>query len=157
MCYEKHMSGGLVLVVDDEADIRRLVRELLERAGYVVDEAADGRTALRMLYASKPELVVLDVTMPELDGWQTLERIRDVSDVPVLMLSARGAELEKVRGLRAGADDYVTKPFGKQELLARVEALRRRPTSRQAAPGIISDPLLTIDFAQARVTAGDKE
>jgi DNA-binding response OmpR family regulator len=157
MCYEKHMSGGLVLVVDDEADIRRLVRELLERAGYVVDEAADGRTALRMLYASKPELVVLDVTMPELDGWQTLERIRDVSDVPVLMLSARGAELEKVRGLRAGADDYVTKPFGKQELLARVDALRRRPR-REAAPSeAYADSVVEIDFAKAQVRVNGTE
>ena len=91
----------------------------------VVDEAADGKTGLRKLFVNTPSLVILDVTMPELDGYQTLERIRDLSDVPVLMLTARSQELEKVRGLSAGADDYVAKPFGRQELLARVQALLR--------------------------------
>ncbi len=78
-----------ILVVDDDADIRQLLRELLERIGYAVDEAEDGKTALRRLFANAPSLVILDVTMPELDGYQTLERIRDLSDVPVLMLTAR--------------------------------------------------------------------
>ena len=114
-----------VLVVDDDPDIRLLLKELLERAGYAVDEAADGKTGLRKLFVNTPSLVILDVTMPELDGYQTLERIRDLSDVPVLMLTARSQELEKVRGLSAGADDYVAKPFGGQELLARVQALLR--------------------------------
>ena len=117
-----------VLVVEDEGDVRRLVRVLLERAGHTVVEAANGLEALRLLDEDAPDLVVLDVAMPELDGWQTLERIRDLTDVPVLILTARAGELDKVRGLRGGADDYVTKPFGRQELLARVEALlRRRP------------------------------
>src|SRR5205085_2692935 len=83
--------------------------------------AQDGRAGLRELYAGSPDLVILDVAMPGLDGWETLERIREVSDVPVLMLTARDAELERVRGLRGGADDYVVKPFGRQELVARVE------------------------------------
>jgi DNA-binding response OmpR family regulator len=97
--------------------------------------------------------VVLDVSMPELDGWQTLERIRDLSDVPVLMLTARGAELERVRGLQAGADDYVVKPFGRQELVARVQALLRRG-GRDAAEQQESyaDDRLTIDFGQRAVT-----
>jgi DNA-binding response OmpR family regulator len=115
-----------VLVVEDEEDVRTLVRVLLERAGHAVTEAANGLEALRRVQASTPDLVVLDVTMPELDGWQTLERIRDLCEVPVLMLTARAGELDKVRGLKGGADDYVTKPFGRQELLARVEALLRR-------------------------------
>ena len=89
-----------ILVVDDDEDIRMLLRELLERAGYTVDEAGDGRTALRNLFATPPALVILDVTMPDMDGYQTLERIRDLSDVPVIMLTARPQELEKVRGLR---------------------------------------------------------
>src|SRR6266498_5235272 len=122
------MSDASVLVIDDDADIRALVAELLRRAGLAVEEAADGRAGLRALHQSPPDLVVLDVTMPELDGWATLERIRDLSDVPVLMLTARGGELDTVRGLRAGADDYLSKPFGRQELLARVEALLRRAT-----------------------------
>jgi DNA-binding response OmpR family regulator len=152
--YENGMSRGHVLVVDDEADIRGLVRELLERADFTVQEAANGREGLRALYARGPDLVVLDVSMPELDGWATLERIRDLSDVPVLMLTARAAELEKVRGLKAGADDYMTKPFGRQELLARIEALLRRAGAREEAPATYADELLTIDFGQRAVTVG---
>jgi DNA-binding response OmpR family regulator len=148
------MKRARVLVVDDDADIRGLLRELLERAGYEVVEAANGREGLRTLYSASPDLVFLDVSMPELDGWQTLERIRDISDVPVLMLTARAAELEKVRGLKAGADDYVTKPFGRQELLARVEAHLRRTGSREEQPGTYADGLVTIDFAQREVTVG---
>jgi len=126
--YECCMDRQRVLVVDDEEDIRTLVRTLLERAGKDVVEAPDGRQGLRALHSERPSLVILDVTMPELDGWATLERIRDLSDVPVLMLTARGGELDTVRGLRSGADDYLSKPFGLGELLARVEALlRRRP------------------------------
>ena len=118
--YGSGMKRGRVLVVDDDADIRGLVRELLERQGYDVAEAANGKEGLRAFYAAPPDVVLLDVSVPELDGWETLERIRDLSDVPVAMLTARAAELEKVRGLKAGADDYVTKPFGRQELLARI-------------------------------------
>src|SRR6185437_7835472 len=106
---------------------RGLLRALLERAGHQVVVAPDGRAGLRELYAGSPDLVILDVAMPGLDGWATLGRIREVSDVPVLMLTARDAELERVRGLRAGADDYVVKPFGRQELAARVDVLLRRP------------------------------
>jgi DNA-binding response OmpR family regulator len=151
------MSRGRILVVDDEPDVRRLVKELLERSGYDTLEAEDGRAGLRSFYSNPPDLVVLDVQMPELDGWQTLERIRDLSDVPVLMLTARTGELEKVRGLRGGADDYVTKPFGKQELLARVEALMRRPRRESAPVEAYSDAVVEINFAQARVTVGGEE
>jgi DNA-binding response OmpR family regulator len=146
------MKRACVLVVDDDADIRGLLKELLARAGYDVVESSNGRDGLRTLYASSPDLVLLDVSMPELDGWQTLERIRDISDVPVVMLTARAAELEKVRGLQAGADDYVTKPFGRQELLARVEAHLRRSGERVEQPGTYADGLITIDFAQREVT-----
>jgi DNA-binding response OmpR family regulator len=135
-----------ILVVDDDDDIRGLLRSLLERAGHRVVEAADGRSGLRELYRSKPDLVVLDVAMPELDGWATLERIRDVSEVPVLMLTARDAELERVRGLRAGADDYLVKPFGRQELVARIEALLRRSTRPDTEPSTYADSRLTISF-----------
>ena len=127
------MNAARVLVIDDDADIRGLVTELLGRAGHEVEGAADGRLGLRAFHKSQPDLVVLDVSMPELDGWQTLERIRDLSDVPVLMLTARGDELERVRGLKAGADDYVVKPFGRQELVARVEALLRRTSPETSA------------------------
>jgi DNA-binding response OmpR family regulator len=142
-----------VLVVDDEVDIRTLLRELLGRAGYDVDEAADGRSALRRLYEHPAALVILDVTMPTLDGYQTLERIRDLSDVPVIMLTARTQELEKVRALASGADDYVEKPFGRQELLARVQALLRRTGARAEVKEAYADGFVQIDYADRRVRA----
>jgi DNA-binding response OmpR family regulator len=147
------MSGlkARILVVDDDPDIRGLVGELLVRADYEVVSAGNGREGLRALYAAPPDLVVLDVTMPDLDGWQTLERIRDLSDVPVLMRTARGAELEKVRGLKLGADDYVTKPFGRQELLARIEALLRRHRAPDRPSEAYEDGFVSVDFAQRRV------
>ena len=150
------MKATRILVIDDEEDIRLLVAALLRRAGYEVLEAADGRAGLRLLHESVPDLVMLDVSMPVLDGWQTLERIRDLSDVPVIMLTARDGELEKVRGLKAGADDYVTKPFGRQELLARVEALLRRGSD----PVVVADyddGVVAIDVAQRRVLVRGEE
>jgi DNA-binding response OmpR family regulator len=150
-------SRPRLLVVDDDADIRLLLRELLGRAGFEVDEAADGRTALRRLYEQPPALVILDVAMPEMDGYQTLERIRDLSDVPVIMLTARTQELEKVRGLTAGADDYVAKPFGRQELLARVQALLRRTGGRVEVTEAYADDFVQIDYAQRRVTVEGRE
>jgi len=152
------MNPSRVLVIDDDEDIRTLVVELLRRSGLEVDQADDGRAGLRVFHQSPPDLVVLDVSMPDLDGWQTLERIRDLSDVPVIMLTARGAELERVRGLQAGADDYMVKPFGRQELVARVQALLRRSrTSGEERQERYVDDLLTIDFAQRSVTYDDRE
>jgi DNA-binding response OmpR family regulator len=152
------MKGARVLVIDDDPDVRNLLGELLQRAGHDVTQAEDGRAGLRALHESRPDLVLLDVSMPELDGWQTLERIRDLSDVPVLMLTARGDELERVRGLQAGADDYVVKPFGRQELLARVQALLRRSARRATEhPETYVDATLEIDFAQRSVTYAGRD
>jgi DNA-binding response OmpR family regulator len=148
------MKRSRILVVDDDDDIRGLLRELLTRAGYDVSDAESGKAGLRQFYSSPPDLVLLDVSMPELDGWQTLERIRDLSEVPVVMLTAKAGELEKVRGLKGGADDYVTKPFGRQELLARVEALLRRSGAREDEPTTYADGLITIDYAQREVSVG---
>jgi DNA-binding response OmpR family regulator len=150
------MAASRILVVDDDDDIRGLVRALLERAGHEVTDAQDGRAGLRELYAGSPDLVILDVAMPGLDGWETLERIREVSDVPVLMLTARDAELERVRGLRGGADDYVVKPFGRQELVARVDVLLRRPRTA-GAQETYSDARLSISFARRSVRYDDRE
>jgi DNA-binding response OmpR family regulator len=139
-----------VLVVDDDDDIRLLLGELLRGAGYGVETAQDGRVALRAFHENRCDLVVLDLSMPELDGFQTLERIRDVSDVPVILLTARSGEIDKVRGFRAGADDYVVKPFGRQELLLRIEALLRRapePTHVEH----YDDGTLSIDYGQRLV------
>ena len=153
------MSAARVLVVDDDDDIRGLVRTLLERAGAVVYDAPDGREGLREFHARRPDLVILDVAMPAMDGWQVLDRIRDMSDVPVIMLTARADELERVRGLQAGADDYVVKPFGKQELVARVQALLRRVAraGRTEEPDSYGDGFLTIDWGQHRVLVEDRE
>jgi len=149
-------QASRLLVVDDDPDIRGLLRDVLGRAGYLVDEAPDGRAGLRRLFETPPALVILDVAMPGIDGYATLERIRDVSDVPVLMLTARAEELERVRGLTGGADDYVAKPFGHQELVARVQALlRRAPTTRVAES--YADEFLEIDYPARRVTVGGDE
>ena len=150
------MDASRILVVDDDDDIRGLLRTLLERAGHEVSDAADGRDGLRALYAGSPDLVILDVAMPGLDGWATLERIREVSDVPVLLLTARDAEVERVRGLKSGADDYVVKPFGRQELVARVDVLLRRPRSG-AAQETYADARLSVSFAQSAVRYDERE
>jgi len=150
------MGASRILVVDDDDDIRGLLRTLLERAGHEVTDASDGRAGLRELYAASPDLIILDVSMPGLDGWATLERIREVTDVPVLMLTARDAELERVRGLTSGADDYVVKPFGRQELVARVDVLLRRPRSG-GTQEMYADARLNISFAQRAVRYDDRE
>lgn len=140
-----------ILVVDDERDIRELVELLLQRAGHEVHTASDGRAGMRAFHADPPDLVILDISMPELDGWQTLERIRDLSNVPVLVLTARSAELERVRGLRAGSDDYVIKPFGRQELIARVDALLRRTRDTVLTAERYSDGAIEVDFKGSSV------
>ena len=145
------MSCARILVVDDEADILDLLSELLGESGYDVVRASDGREAMRALFQAQPDLVLLDVAMPELDGWQTLERIRDASDLPVLMLTARAGEDDKVRGLRAGANDYVTKPFSTRELLARIDALLRAHKGSGQPTETYADDFLTVDFADRAV------
>jgi DNA-binding response OmpR family regulator len=151
------MSQTRILVVDDDPTTRELLRGMLERAGHGVREAADGRAGLRDLYAAPPDLVILDVEMPELDGWAMLERIRDLSNVPVLMLTAHRTELERVRGLKGGADDYVIKPFGHQELAARVQALLRRSINRVDEQQTYADALVKIDYGQRAVSYTERD
>ncbi|MFJ3905654.1 response regulator transcription factor [Streptomyces sp. NPDC090025] len=115
-----------LLVVEDDPDLSLALRVLLTRSGYEITLAADGREALRRLFAERPALMVLDLLLPGLDGWEVLDRTRDMSDLPVLVLSGLGGVDDRVRGLRSGADDYLVKPFAQAELLARVEALLRR-------------------------------
>lgn len=116
----------LILVVEDDEDIGHALRVLLGRNGFEVQVVSEGKDGLRLFHESRPDLVVLDVGLPSMDGWTLLERIRELSEAPVLMLTARDSETDKVKGLRGGADDYITKPFGNDELVARVEALLRR-------------------------------
>ena len=115
--------GRKILVIDDEADLRRFVRLRLSRAGYKVFEASNGIEGLEQLYKVKPHLIVLDIMMPKMDGWETCRRIREVSDVPILILSAKGDRGSKVKGLDLGANDYLAKPFAGFELLKRIESL----------------------------------
>lgn len=115
-----------LLVVEDDPDLSLALRVLLTRSGYEVSLAPDGREALRLLFAERPALMVLDLVLPGLDGWEVLDRTRDMSDLPVLVLSGLGELADRVRGLRSGADDYLVKPFAQAELLARIEALLRR-------------------------------
>ncbi|GAB7041765.1 MULTISPECIES: response regulator transcription factor [Catenuloplanes] len=148
-----------LLVVEDDPDIALALRMLFGRAGYDISHASDGRSGLREAYTEKPDLVVLDVGLPEMDGWQVLERLRDVSDVPVLVLTAHGQEAEKVRGLRGGADDYLTKPFANAELLARVEALLRRSSAGQNswASQVYDDGVVHLDPTRRRVYVKGEE
>jgi DNA-binding response OmpR family regulator len=148
----------LVLVVEDEDDIGRALRALLERNGFRVAVVHDGKAGLRLFHERRPDLVLLDVGLPAMDGWTLLERIRELSDVPVLMLTARHTETEKVRGLRSGADDYLTKPFGNQELLARLDALLRRPRpSAPKPPGaVFAEGDVRIDLGSHLVEVGGR-
>jgi DNA-binding response OmpR family regulator len=150
------VKGRRVLVIDDDEDVRAMVRRVYERNDAEVIEASSGTEGLKALYGARPDLVVLDISMPDLDGWGVLNRIREVTDVPVLMLTGSDRELEKVRALRAGADDYVTKPFGMQELLARSEALLRRRRSTEEAPASYADSLVEVDFQAAEARAGGR-
>src|SRR5262245_31800525 len=146
------MGSKTVLVIDDSDTVRAAVSDRLERGGYTVASAENGREGLRRLYEIKPDVVLLDVVMPELDGWKTLELIRDVSDVPVIMLTSRDSEVERVRGLRGGADDYVGKPFSQAELSARIEAVLRRSGQTAEAKELYDDGTVRIDFAARSVT-----
>lgn len=141
-----------ILVVDDSDATVAVVSRRLQDAGHRVHSASNGDAALRMLYDVRPDLILLDVVMPVLDGWQTLALIRQLTDVPVIMLSARDTELERVRGLRAGADDYVCKPFGPAELTARVGAQLRRSRARSTVRPPYDDGIVHLDLANASVT-----
>ncbi|HEX9065170.1 MAG TPA: response regulator [Streptosporangiaceae bacterium] len=116
-------TAALVLAIEDEPDLRRLLGIIFGHAGYEVAEASDGEEGLRVFAQRQPDVVVLDIGLPVLDGWQVLARIRAGSDVPVLLLTARAMEAEKERALEAGANDYVTKPFRRRDLVARIESL----------------------------------
>jgi DNA-binding response OmpR family regulator len=150
--------NATILAIEDQSDLRTLLRVVLTRAGHHLLEAVDGRSGLRAFHEHHPDLVLLDVGLPDLDGWQVLERIREMSDVPVLMLTARSLETDKVRGLDAGADDYMTKPFGAAELVSRVNAgLRRGAERRRDQVEVFTDGHLTVDFLRHRVSVDGRE
>ncbi|MEJ5202261.1 MAG: response regulator transcription factor [Anaerolineales bacterium] len=148
----------LILVVDDEVLYQRLLRVNLEKGGYEVVTAENGEEAVEMVASRHPDLVILDVMMPKLDGISACERIRQFSNVPIIMLTARGEEQDRVRGLNVGADDYVVKPFSAPELMARVQAvLRRAQTADQTTTNrYFIHGNLKIDFARAEVWKDNK-
>ncbi len=147
-----------ILVVDDEPRMARFVRMNLELEGYNISTAANGTEALAKVREELPDLVLLDVMMPEMDGYEVLERLRQISTVPVIMLTVKSEEADKVRGLELGADDYVTKPFSPRELASRVKAALRRaemPNPGQKSTVVIDDNL-TVDFQRREVQVGGK-
>lgn len=145
------MNAGTILIVDDEPQIRRVMRTTLSSHGYSVVEAASGGEALEKLRAARPDLIILDVNMPGISGLETCAEIRTSSDVPIIMLTIRNSERDKVQALDAGADDYVVKPFGVQELMARIRAALRRSAPGDATPSFSTDDL-KIDFEKRVVT-----
>ncbi|MDA8333896.1 MAG: response regulator [Peptococcaceae bacterium] len=149
-------KGARILLIDDEKQIRRLLRVSLREHGYEVEAAGSGGEGLSLAMTYKPDLVLLDLGLPDLDGLEVIDRLREWSKVPVIILSVREAESDKIAALDAGADDYLTKPFGMGELLARIRAALRH------AAGAGNEPVLTfgdlvIDVARRRVTVKDNE
>lgn len=147
-----------ILLVDDEASIQRSMAPLLRSRGYAVLVAGTGRDAIDLFERERPDLVILDLGLPDMDGSQVCRQLRERSETPILVLTARGAEHDKVAALDQGADDYVTKPFGPEELMARIRAaLRRSLGDRPPLRGQLVRGDLTIDFERVRVHRGDLE
>jgi DNA-binding response OmpR family regulator len=151
------VAGELILVVDDEPNIIELARLYLEKEGFRIAEASGGEEALRLFEEVSPALIVLDIMIPEPDGWEVCRRIRARSQLPIIMLTAREDEVDKVVGLELGADDYLTKPFSPRELVARVKAVLRRTRPASESQEVLYADDLVIDASRRRVTQGEKE
>lgn len=145
-----------VLVVDDEVRILNFLVSKLKASGYEVLTAANGRAGLEQVKAQEPDLIVLDLLMPKMDGLEMLKQLRSFSVVPVIILTARGADADRIQGLQLGADDYMPKPFNPDELVARIEAIRRRlgPSERREVPEVVSLGNITVDFKNRNVVVG---
>ena len=147
--------GKKILVIDDDPAFVRLVEQVLTHKGYEVFKASNGQEGLRLLFACRPDLVLLDVAMPGMDGWQTCSRIREISNIPIVMLTGQHkAEEDIVHGLDYGADDYLIKPVGNKELVARVRAVLRRaemPSSLDGTRVTYYDDFLRVDFAERKI------
>jgi two-component system KDP operon response regulator KdpE len=149
------MASATILVVDDEPQIRRVMRTTLTGSGYAVTEARSGEEALESVLREHPDLILLDMNMPGMGGLEACREIRNRSDVPLIMLTVRNTEKDKVRALDAGADDYVVKPFSMEELLARIRAALRRASPAEPLPAFES-PELQIDFERRKITVKGK-
>ena len=153
------MKQFRILIVDDEPRILNFLSSKLRALGYEVLTASNGAEALEQVQAEEPDLVVLDIMMPKMDGFETLKELRTFASVPVIILSAKGANADKVKGLSLGADDYLAKPFGPDELVARIEAVKRRlaPAEKRKIEERLSLGNLTIDFKKRLVIVRGKE
>src|SRR5437764_8268678 len=143
-----------VLVADDEKNIVQLARMYLQAEGFTVETAGNGREALEKVRIARPDLLVLDLMMPEIDGWEVCRRLRKESDLPIIMLTARGDDVDKIVGLEIGADDYMTKPFNARELVARVKAVLRRSEAGRTPPRVLRVSDLEIDLDRREVRIG---
>jgi len=150
------MTAENILVVDDEPQIRRVMRSTLTSHGYVITEAKNGEEAIELARKGKPDLILLDVNMPGVSGIETCREIRRGSTAPIIMLTVRNAERDKVLALDAGADDYVTKPFGIEELLARIRAALRRYSTAESVPAFVTKDF-SVDFEIRQVTVSGEE
>lgn len=146
-----------ILIVEDEAGLRQGLEINLRHENYDTATAADGEEAIRLYHAEQPDLVLLDLMLPKKSGFEVLDHIRKVSKVPVILLTARGQETDKVRGLRSGADDYVTKPFGVQELFARIDAVMRRSDVVTQAKSVCEDQLIRLDPSTREAHAANQK
>ncbi len=151
------MAQKRILAADDEPRYLKLMRVNLESAGFAFRSVSDGAEAVEALAKEPYDLVILDVLMPELGGFETIQSIREFSDVPIIFVTALGEEANKIKGLNLGADDYLTKPFSANELLARVEAVLRRTVRATSAESVVEAGDLRVDFAQHRVFRGEAE
>jgi len=148
--------GLKVLVVDDEIAIKRFLRVALNGQGFIVSEAATGHEAIQTLALERPDLMILDLGLPDIDGIEVIRRLREWSQIPIIILSVREQEVDKIAALDAGADDYLTKPFGVGELLARIKTVMRRQISGIAEP-VLSFGALTVDLANRIVTVKEEK
>ena len=148
-----------ILLVDDDPQLIRLVRANLESVGYTVLVAMDAHSALELVDMETPDMILLDIMLPEMDGYEVCQRIREFSTTPIIMLTAKVEDTDKVKGLKLGADDYLTKPFSVQELLARIEAVLRRAGSSEEnkAPPTFTGGDVSVDFVQRRVMVRGQE
>ena len=149
------MSSAAILVVDDDSQIRRVMRNALSSHGYTIIEARDGEEALKKVRAERLDLIILDLNMPDMDGIEVCHEIRVVSNLPIIMLTVRGAEKDKVRALDAGADDYVVKPFGIDELLARIRAALRRAPGEAVETSVVTKEM-HLDFDNRTIVVQGK-
>lgn len=145
-----------ILIADDERDLRKLLRDQLTEAGYCVLQAADGKEAYELFRNENPDMAILDIMMPFMDGLSLLAKIRESSDMPVILLTARGDEIDKVSGLRLGADDYMVKPWGRNELLARIEVQKRHLAVENNKQAVIVSGNLSMDFANGVIKNNGK-